>query len=220
MFQSDEILAVGDEAFQVKCLAWVEEYLSTGGTLLLVSHSIYHIQTICKHAMWLEDGGIKMYGESHKVARAYQTAILGQLDVVKKHQDINTYHVADADLEVNNEHTNGEVPMGSDLLLKAKLYTPDGLKPGLSIGIIGYDGHAIYGSYSSEEACVPEFVDDNHVMFTIKFPSLCLLPGDYRIKLHSMTPDQLQMVDTYEMEINVIGKTRELGVCRLKTEWS
>ena len=92
---TDEILAVGDEAFQVKCLAWVEEYLATGGTLLLVSHSIYHIQTICKHAMWLEDGAVKMYGEAHKVAKAYQTAILGQLEKVNKHQDLNTYHVAE-----------------------------------------------------------------------------------------------------------------------------
>ena len=113
-----------------------------------------------------------------------------------------------------------QINMDDEFTVKAKVFTPDGLKPGLSIGVIGYDGHAIYGTYSSEMNCVPEFVDEHHVEFTIKFSACYLLPGDYRVKLHSMTPDQLQMVDTYELELHVEGKTRELGVCRLKTEWS
>lgn len=218
---TDEILAVGDEAFQVKCLAWVEQYLSNGGTLLLVSHSIYHIQTICKNAMWLEDGGIKMYGESHKVAKAYQNEILGQLDGVSNHQDLNTYHVADAYISVENRKNEGnKVSMSSAFEVTAKLYTPDGLKPGLSIGVVGYDGHAIYGTYSNEVDFIPDFIDESHVQFQIKFEGNTLLPGAYKIKLHSMTPDQLQMVDTFELELHIEGKTRELGVCRLKTDWS
>ena len=41
---TDEVLAVGDESFQKKCVRWMEQYLADGGTLLLVSHSMYHIQ--------------------------------------------------------------------------------------------------------------------------------------------------------------------------------
>ncbi|WP_179952070.1 polysaccharide ABC transporter ATP-binding protein [Marinicella rhabdoformis] len=217
---TDEILAVGDEAFQVKCLAWVEKYLAGGGTLLLVSHSIYHIQTICKNAMWLENGSIKMYGDSHKVAKAYQTAILGQLDASNKHQDLNTYHVSDASILVEGKGRGNQINMMETFEVVATVYTPDGLKPGLSIGIVGFDGHAIYGTYSSEVGCIPVFIDDLHVQFRIKFINNKLLPGDYKIKLHSMTPDQLQMVDTLELDLHIEGKTRELGVCRLETEWS
>jgi ABC-type dipeptide/oligopeptide/nickel transport system ATPase subunit len=43
---TDEVLAVGDESFQKKCIAWQEEYLSGGGTLLLCSHSMYHVQKL------------------------------------------------------------------------------------------------------------------------------------------------------------------------------
>jgi lipopolysaccharide transport system ATP-binding protein len=41
---TDEVLAVGDEAFQKKCVRWIEDYLGDGGTLILVSHSMYHVQ--------------------------------------------------------------------------------------------------------------------------------------------------------------------------------
>jgi lipopolysaccharide transport system ATP-binding protein len=44
---TDEVLAVGDEAFQKKCVRWIEEYLSNGGTLILVSHSMYHRRAGC-----------------------------------------------------------------------------------------------------------------------------------------------------------------------------
>ena len=43
---TDEVLAVGDESFQKKCVQWMTDYLDTGGTLILVSHSMYHIQKL------------------------------------------------------------------------------------------------------------------------------------------------------------------------------
>ncbi len=53
---TDEVLAVGDESFQRKCVRWMEDYLEGGGTLLLVSHSMYHVQKLCRHALWLRAG--------------------------------------------------------------------------------------------------------------------------------------------------------------------
>jgi lipopolysaccharide transport system ATP-binding protein len=48
---TDEVLAVGDESFQKKCVRWIEDYLAGGGTLILVSHSMYHIQKLCRHVV-------------------------------------------------------------------------------------------------------------------------------------------------------------------------
>ena len=50
---TDEVLAVGDESFQRKCIRWMEDYLADGGTLLLCSHGMYHVQTLCQKAAWL-----------------------------------------------------------------------------------------------------------------------------------------------------------------------
>lgn len=216
---TDEILAVGDEAFQIKCLAWVEDYLANGGTLLLVSHSIYHIQTICKHAMWLEGGSVKMYGDAYKVSKAYQTEILGNLEPAVVHQDISTYHVAGASLIGANGEVSKEIDIKESFTLKVKLYSPDGQKPGLNLGLISYDGRDIFGTYSSVAQVTPKAIDDRHFEFNIAFRNNPLLPGQYRFKLHAMTPDLLQTIDTYELDFFVNGQTRELGVCHIETEW-
>ena len=70
---TDEVLAVGDESFQKKCIRWIEGYLSQGGTLLLCSHSMFHIQTLCQKAVWIHDGQLHMYGDSFDVTREYLT---------------------------------------------------------------------------------------------------------------------------------------------------
>src|SRR5438876_5266473 len=68
---TDEVLAVGDESFQKKCVAWIENYLAGGGTLLLCSHSMYHIQKLCRTALWLRDGRVERSGRAAEVCQAY-----------------------------------------------------------------------------------------------------------------------------------------------------
>ncbi len=67
----DEVLAVGDLAFQRKCISHMQQFLSEGGTLLLVSHAAHHIQAICRRAMLLEKGKVVMIGNEADVVRRY-----------------------------------------------------------------------------------------------------------------------------------------------------
>jgi lipopolysaccharide transport system ATP-binding protein len=68
---TDEVLAVGDESFQKKCIRWIEQYMKQGGTLLLVSHSMYVVQKLCKKAVWIHEGTIKKFGDVYPVTQAY-----------------------------------------------------------------------------------------------------------------------------------------------------
>lgn len=70
----DEVLAVGDAAFQQKCRQRMEEMLGGGTTLLLVSHNISDIRRLCGHAVWLEKGVLRMAGDAGEVCDAYQAA--------------------------------------------------------------------------------------------------------------------------------------------------
>ena len=63
---TDEVLAVGDESFQKKCDAWIEAYLGQGGALLLCTHSMYHVQKLCRTAVWLKDGRVESSGTAHR----------------------------------------------------------------------------------------------------------------------------------------------------------
>ena len=67
----DEVLSVGDFKFREKCNARMEEMLSSGTTLLLVSHSMEDILKLCDHAAWLDKGVLKMSGEVQAVTEAY-----------------------------------------------------------------------------------------------------------------------------------------------------
>jgi homopolymeric O-antigen transport system ATP-binding protein len=55
----DEVLAVGDMSFQRKCLSWALRYLRSGGSLVLVSHNMHLIQSICSRCILLDQGEVK-----------------------------------------------------------------------------------------------------------------------------------------------------------------
>jgi ABC-type polysaccharide/polyol phosphate transport system ATPase subunit len=67
----DEVLAVGDAAFQAKCFAKIREFRARGKSLLFVSHSHGIIPELCDRAIWLDHGEIIMTGEVAKVLEMY-----------------------------------------------------------------------------------------------------------------------------------------------------
>nr|WP_081752350.1 ABC transporter ATP-binding protein [Clostridium sp. 12(A)] len=67
----DEVLSVGDWAFQQKCQARMKDLLDNGVTLLYVSHDIDSVRNLCENAIWLDKGVQKMAGEVNEVCDAY-----------------------------------------------------------------------------------------------------------------------------------------------------
>ena len=68
----DEVLGVGDQAFQVKCLDRIRNFRQNGGTLLFVSHSPGLVAEFCDCALWLDHGELVMQGDANEVLAAYQ----------------------------------------------------------------------------------------------------------------------------------------------------
>jgi lipopolysaccharide transport system ATP-binding protein len=73
----DEVLAVGDLAFQKKCLGKMGEVAKGGRTIIFVSHQMNQIRRLCPRAIWVDQGGIRMDGSSHEILAAYESATLG-----------------------------------------------------------------------------------------------------------------------------------------------
>ena len=67
----DEVLGVGDYRFQQKCEKRIQELMAGNTTVLFVSHSLEQVQRICKRALWLDHGVVKMDGPAAEVAKAY-----------------------------------------------------------------------------------------------------------------------------------------------------
>lgn len=74
----DEVLAVGDLAFQQKCLKKMDELSQSGRTVLLVSHQLENLLKLCDQALWIEKGRQQMMGPTEEVATAYRRHMLHQ----------------------------------------------------------------------------------------------------------------------------------------------
>lgn len=71
----DEILAVGDAAFQAKCKEKFAEFRRAGKTVILVTHSMGNIRDMCDHAAWLDNGSLVQVGDAQSVIKAYTADI-------------------------------------------------------------------------------------------------------------------------------------------------
>ena len=71
----DEVLAVGDESFQHKCLDRIDEFRAKGRTIILVSHDLATVNDLCDRAVWLEDGAIQGIGLTRRVVDMYLTSV-------------------------------------------------------------------------------------------------------------------------------------------------
>ena len=67
----DEVLSVGDAAFQEKSRARMMELMSGGTTVLFVSHNVKQIEAMCRNVIWLDKGQVRMAGKSAEVCKAY-----------------------------------------------------------------------------------------------------------------------------------------------------
>ena len=218
---TDEVLAVGDESFQKKCIAWLEAYLRDGGTLLLCSHSMYHVQTLCRHAVWIHQGKVRMAGASSDVTREYLTYH------EEKRARASPAARAKGDLtrivETWIEREDGErasiFRQGEALVLQALAYEPDDRPPVLLFGIVRADGTPVYGSHSHEAGYTPRRLAEREFAFAVRFEALALLPGKYHVRVHSLDPEGLRLFDTVELSFVVAGETRDYGLVELPHSW-
>lgn len=67
----DEVLAVGDQRFQRKCIDRMEQFLKEGKTIILVSHDLHAVRSLCSKALWLNKGTVQMIGSATEVVDRY-----------------------------------------------------------------------------------------------------------------------------------------------------
>ncbi len=206
---SDEVLAVGDASFQKKCIRWLEDYLGRGGTLLLVSHSIYHVQKLCRRAVWLHQGRIRQRGDVFAVSQAYLAH-----HEAKLRREAGTGRAARraslGAVRINGAGEDDEVVIqpGGRLDIVAELR---GARPGdaLECTIRGADGALIARHRHPEVG--PE------LRFTLG--PVPLLPGHYRLELEPVESDGGRCGDPRRCMLRVAGESREFGSLRMAHRW-
>lgn len=221
---TDEVLAVGDESFQRKCIRWIEGYLEAGGTLLLVSHSTYHIQKLCKNALWLREGRVQAYGDVFDVTQDY-LAYHERKVAAERRPELdagyagNEYRLVRVWVNDSEDESARLLSDGAVLRVEAELFSPDGRPPQFSFGVIRADGTALYGQVAEIEGIRAEPLDRQRARYALEIDPSGLLPGSYVLRLHAMDPEGLRVFDTVERAFTLRGASRELGCVRMPHRW-
>ncbi len=224
---ADEVLSVGDEAFQKKCIRRMEAFLGRGKTLLFCSHSMYHVRKLCQKALWLDHGRVRAWGGAAEVTLAFED-YMRELEAREEQQAAARPAAAAARpsrlrqvrlLGADNRETD-VFDLGETARLEMIAEVPDGQPPVFAVGHVRRnDKFGVYGIFSDMDQVEPQRVDTH--TFRIGYEvSLSLLPGNYTFRTHVLDPSGLRMFDTVEKDFSVRGESRELGVCRLPHRWT
>jgi len=121
---ADEILAVGDQAFQERCLQRVEEGSREGLTVLFVSHDMDAIMRVCNRVMWINAGEVLRIGDPEEVVDAYQNAVWAQADASRSERGRRGNRFAEV-LSVRLASSAGRdiggAPISEDVFVKVRL---------------------------------------------------------------------------------------------------
>ena len=146
----DEVLAVGDAAFARKCLDVFHERRAAGKTIVLVTHDMDTVQSLCDRAMLLHDGRLRHVGEPEEAARQYYR--LNLVDTVSSGGRTRTAR-ADLNMKVVHAHLAGERgepahevqegrPIRLDVLLEARR---DLISPQFTLHARNEEGTVVFG---------------------------------------------------------------------------
>ena len=110
----DEVLAVGDESFQRKCIARMEQFRREGKTMLIISHDISTIKSISDRILFLDSGKVAGLGEPLEVAQGYRASARARLAKSSEREwgtgevKVESVSVADADGNAKEDFNFGE----------------------------------------------------------------------------------------------------------------
>jgi len=183
----DEVLAVGDEAFQRKCLDVFESYKANGQTVILVTHDMETMKRFCTRAVLINDGEVLMTGDPKAIALKYS--------------DLNQKSIDSESLKKNASHPEG--------FSSIKTYTSKGKESvsfnagekicaNLSWKDLKNVDHVVLNVYKQSGEHVTGFrytnVADRDSVWVSMTPNV--MPGSYQFMLQTFSKDNVQLDDT------------------------
>jgi ABC-2 type transport system ATP-binding protein len=223
----DEVLAVGDEAFQRKCLERFAQLKNDGKTVIIVSHSMQSVVNMCDHAVWFKKGQMMADGEPREVVEAYTGSIaIGEHRPAERGDRWGSGEARIERAELLDRHGLQVTRVATGEPLTVRLWynvSEPVARPVFSVAVQTLQGVVISGPSTREAELVPEKLDgsgwlDLHLK---QFP---LLPGTYDV---TASVTDFTLAHPYDVRRNVLrfdvdrkGPTEPSGIVSLGGTWS
>lgn len=200
----DEVLAVGDSAFQQKCIEKMTEVSQSGRTLLFVSHNLQAIRNLCNKGILLENGKTILHSEVETVIQRYvsDTKLKGaKIDLSKISERRGAQNIIIEMLEFENEQIN----FGQEIRIKLKFKTirQDNYKD-LDIGV-GISDSKQQMIIHMTNRFINKYMDhkSDDVIYTFRTENQ-LKPGKYSLTLFLRANDEIQDWMSDAIEFNIL----------------
>ena len=227
----DEILAVGDEAFQLKCYDWLERFQRQGGTVVLVSHNLGQVRSVCSHVAWIMDGRIAYLGSADEAVDHYLehvregTALEGSLTVVEgsdqpKRRAVELGQVVLFD---GNGNPTTDIRSGEPLTIEVSYRVHERVDtPVFGVAVHRSDDLYVYGTNTAVDNFSIGPLEHNG-RIRLKYTNLELMQGIYRLTIAVFASPLKgeQPIDIHWQRHNfrVSSGSEDQGVARLDHSW-
>lgn len=222
----DEVLAVGDEAFQRKCGARIEEFRRDGRTIVLVSHGLSQIQQLCSTTAWLEKGQLRMLGDTDVVLSEY----LGESHNAAPKTDDSlgqrwgTGEVLIESVEVTSGDSGSSILMtGREAQFKIRYRNRASIADAIvGVRITDVHGFNIWGSNMKRVGHSPVILADEGVV-TLHFDQFDILDGTYDLTVAISDLSETHEYDHWDRRVRFEvkqGRIGDEGVAFLRGSWS
>jgi lipopolysaccharide transport system ATP-binding protein len=170
----DEVLAVGDAEFQKKCLGKMEDVSKSGRTILFVSHNMAAVSNLCKYAILLDKGQLKLIGFVDEIISAYQQSFSEQVATLWKSTSKDKIYFSFFSLELKYSQPKHalEIKFG---LVSNELHP----KTFVAFDIINSIGVAIMQAIPNPEPFIEYSDSEQTFALTIELPPL--IPDYYKV---------------------------------------
>lgn len=217
----DEVLAVGDAAFQKKCLGKMGDLAGSGRTVLFVSHNLAAVRSLCSEAVLLQEGGLDCLGPVDHVIQRYHDLIeVRETPIFSRPSGLSVNHLA---IEGADRQKIGA---GQNFILGFQIDIPKELSAlSARVSIRNAENQLVVHSRIEDSDLQPPLMPGSFEC-RVGFPTMWLTSGRYEIQVKVLADtsdgEKLRVLsDSFEIEVNNEGFERfEFpGLLTPRTRW-
>jgi len=200
----DEVLAVGDEGFQRKCLNRIREFQRQGRTIVFVTHAVDQVLAVCDRAIMLEHGAVKAEGDPAEVVREFRLFMMRKDLAYGWDQGSKEIEIVAADLFRPDGTTPEYVAPGDPLIIQIDLKANHPVRdPVVSFALHDQQNRLVYGTNTDwRDIRWPVFEGKHRVQFLLR--SLPFVEGRYYVTLGVHSRDAGEVYHVQEQRYSFV----------------
>ncbi|MFH0953117.1 MAG: ABC transporter ATP-binding protein [Verrucomicrobiota bacterium] len=218
----DEVLAVGDAAFQMKCLDRIREFQKQGKTLLFVSHALETVEEFCDEVLLIHDGKLIMKGDPSEVIFQYLKSYMVRIGMLNvEEHGTREVEMLDVVLRDETDKESAAFYTGKAMVVDIHYRAHKRIeKPVFGFNIKTGNGFYVFGSNTQIEKYPLDAIEGEGIM-RLRIDPLTLMQGKFFLSLSVHSWDHAVQYHRQEdlHPFTVKDATEALGVFQLSSKW-